>query len=57
MTADQFNYGMSAKNKFAPVILCVGLPHGMQVEEPIDDCQPTRRLNHRASLLGNREEN
>ena len=39
VTADQFNYGMSEKNKFAPVILCVGLPHGMQVEEPIDDCE------------------
>lgn len=34
VTADQFNYGMYSENEFPSVIVRVGLPTGMQYEEP-----------------------
>lgn len=34
VTADQFNSGMYAENEFDSVIVCKGLPNGMQYEEP-----------------------
>lgn len=36
ITADQFNPGMYLENKFKPIIICEGLPHGMCYDEPQD---------------------
>lgn len=37
ITADQFNYSMGPETQFRSIILCVGLPYGMQYEEPTWD--------------------
>lgn len=34
ITADQYNFGMFPENEFPPIVLCVGLPYGMQYAEP-----------------------
>lgn len=34
ITADQFNAGMFPENEFPPIVLCAGLPYGMQYAEP-----------------------
>lgn len=35
VTADQFNPGMYPENKYPPVLVNLGLPHGMSYREPI----------------------
>ena len=35
ITADQFNPGMYAENKYPEIIIKMGLPHGMSYDEPV----------------------